>query len=184
MADKKIAVIFPGIGYHKDKPLLYYAAKLMRAKGYTVAFVEYHNMPSKIMGDAKMLKKAGEQAYKDTVKQLKMIDFDEYNDIVFIGKSIGTVALSKYVHDCGIDARQVWYTPVAETFAYESKDVMAFIGDADPWSDVDAIKEDAKSQGITLYSYPDCNHSLECDDVAINIANLSDVMKKTDEYIR
>lgn len=30
----KMAVFFPGIGYHCDKPLLYYAQKLAAEKGY------------------------------------------------------------------------------------------------------------------------------------------------------
>ena len=33
----KLAVIFPGIGYTKDKPLLYYAGKLAKAAGKTYA---------------------------------------------------------------------------------------------------------------------------------------------------
>ncbi len=31
MDNKRLAVLFPGIGYHCDKPLLYYSAKLARA---------------------------------------------------------------------------------------------------------------------------------------------------------
>ena len=31
---KKIAVVFPGVGYTKDRPLLYYAGKLAAANGY------------------------------------------------------------------------------------------------------------------------------------------------------
>lgn len=30
--EKKIAVLFPGIGYHTDKPLLYYSKKLARKR--------------------------------------------------------------------------------------------------------------------------------------------------------
>ena len=37
--------------------------------------------------------------------------------------------------------------------------------------------------GITIYSYPDCNHSLECDDVDKNLVNLRDVMQKTEGFI-
>ena len=31
---KKLAIFFPGIGYHCDKPLLYYARKLTQECGY------------------------------------------------------------------------------------------------------------------------------------------------------
>ena len=32
----KLAVVFPGIGYGPDKPLLYYAARLARNQGYQI----------------------------------------------------------------------------------------------------------------------------------------------------
>lgn len=31
---KKLAVFFPGIGYHCDKPLLYYSRKMAEQNGY------------------------------------------------------------------------------------------------------------------------------------------------------
>ena len=37
---KQLAVLFPGIGYHADKPLLYYSAKLARAHGCEVTTVQ------------------------------------------------------------------------------------------------------------------------------------------------
>ena len=33
----QLAVLFPGIGYHTDKPLLYYSAKLARARACRVS---------------------------------------------------------------------------------------------------------------------------------------------------
>lgn len=180
---KKLAIIFPGVGYHKDKPLLYYSSKLVKELGYDVLNIEYSKLPDKIKGDAAKMKKAAEIAYFDAVTQLKDIDFKDYTDVVFIGKSIGTFTLAKYVSDNTINARQIWYTPVEQTFAYPEGDIIAFIGDADPWSDVDRVKRIASDKSIPLYSYPDCNHSLECEDVDINIANLQDVMKKTKDFI-
>ncbi len=152
MSKKKLAVIFPGIGYHKDKPLLYYAAKLVQSAEYEVIHIEYHDMPQKIKGNAVMMKKAAEVAFAQTEEQLKTVDFSDYGEVLFIGKSIGTVALAKYVSDHGIRARQVWYTPVEATFIFPRKDVVAFIGDADPWSDVDVIRERSEALGIKLYS--------------------------------
>ena len=180
---KKLAIIFPGVGYHKDKPLLYYSTKLVKGLGYDVLNIEYSKLPDKIKGDAAKMKKAAEIAYFDAVTQLKDIDFTEYDDVVFIGKSIGTFTLAKYVSDNNINARQIWYTPVEQTFSYPEGDIIAFIGDADPWSDVDKVKKMAADKGIPLYSYPACNHSLECEDVDINISNLQDVMKKTKGFL-
>ena len=47
-ADKtapKLAVIFPGIGYTADKPLLYYTSRLARKHGYQIQTVSYGTLP-------------------------------------------------------------------------------------------------------------------------------------------
>ena len=36
----KLAIYFPGIGYHKDKPLLYYSSRLLQTYGYQNLFVD------------------------------------------------------------------------------------------------------------------------------------------------
>jgi phosphoglycolate phosphatase len=180
---KKLAVIFPGIGYHKDKPLLYYATKLAANRGYEIINIEYHDMPKGIKGDAGLMKKAVQTAFAQTEEQLTGVDFSEYGNILFIGKSIGTVALARYASDHGIDSKQVWYTPVEATFLFGSKNVMAFIGDDDTWSDVAAVKRLSFENDIKLYSYPGCDHSLESELVDRNIAILRDVMHITEYFI-
>ena len=46
----KLAVLFPGIGYHVDKPLLYYGRKLAVQRGYEVVGVPYGNFPDGVKG--------------------------------------------------------------------------------------------------------------------------------------
>ncbi len=181
--ERKLAVLFPGIGYHKDKPLLYYATKLVQKAGYDVIHVEYHDMPQKIRGNAEMMKKAAYLAIEQTEEQLKDVAFSDYDKVLFIGKSIGTVVLAKYLADHKVQAKQVWYTPVEATFSFPAKDVVAFIGDADPWSDVDAVKEKAAALGIPLHSYPDCNHSLETGDVSTDTRIIHEVMELTEAFL-
>ena len=179
MAKKKLAVVFPGIGYHKDKPLLYYATKLVQNMRYEAINVSFHDMPQKVKGDSAMMAKAAILAFAQAEEQLENIDFSDYEDIVFIGKSIGTVALAKYASDHAINAKQIWYTPVEATFSFPGKDVVAFIGDNDPWSDIDIIKEKAAELGVKLFLYPQCNHSLESGDVITDIGIIHEVMKVT-----
>ena len=38
---RKIAVIFPGVGYTKDRPLLYYSAKIAANCEYELRFVDF-----------------------------------------------------------------------------------------------------------------------------------------------
>ena len=182
MEKKKTAVIFPGMGYHKDKPLLYYSSRIVQNLGYEIIHIEYLGMPPKVF-DAQTLEKAGNIAYECTKEQLKEIDFDQYEDILFIGKSIGTVVAARYVQKHNIQARQIWYTPVEETFSYNSKDAIAFIGESDPASNLNNVRKLAQDNNVPLHTYPNCNHSLEGNDVDTNIANIRDVMKKTKDYI-
>lgn len=59
---KKAAVIFPGVGYHTDKPLLYYSKKLAVAGGYEILEVSYGELPSGIKGNAAKMMEAFEMA--------------------------------------------------------------------------------------------------------------------------
>ena len=47
---KKLAVIFPGVGYHVDKPLLYYSKKIAAHYGYEIVEVAYGKLPKKVKG--------------------------------------------------------------------------------------------------------------------------------------
>ncbi len=94
-------------------------------------------------------------------------------DVLFIGKSIGTVVLSKWcASEHEINAKQIWYTPVEAAFSFHADNVVAFIGDADPWSDVDVIKEKADACGIPRgpiffwhYAIFFLKISFECEDI-------------------
>lgn len=87
---KKIAVIFPGIGYHTDKPLLYFSKKLAVLHGYEIKEVPYGGFKEGIKGSTLKMYEAYESALRQTEELLKDINFSEYETILFISKSIGT----------------------------------------------------------------------------------------------
>ena len=103
--------------------------------------------------------------------------------MIFIGKSIGTIAQAKYVKDHDLAVRQIWYTPLAQTFLFPGKDVIAMIGTADPWSDVGAVCDTADRLGIKMFEFAQCNHSLECSDVERSILMLQRAMDLTKQYL-
>ena len=183
-----IAILFPGVGYTTHKPLLYYSAKLMQSYGYKPCYLSYESMPKYVGSDKELMREAVMAGYADIEKTLEGLNLSEYERVIFIGKSIGTIIAAKYAGEHNIDAVQIWYTPLIDTFAYadvaDRERTVAFIGDKDQWSDVDRIKSIAKEKGIKLYSYPGCNHSLESDDVFNNMNILKDVMTCTDEFVK
>ena len=66
----KIAVFFPGIGYHCDKPLLYYARKLVQEYGYEkIVMQEYSYNGKNIRGDKKKMQRSLKKSHlTSTVK--------------------------------------------------------------------------------------------------------------------
>ena len=180
----KLAVYFPGIGYHCDKPLLYYSRKIACERGYEhYRNVDYSYKAENIRGNEKKMREAYEALSAQAETALADIDWNAYDDILFVSKSIGTVIAASYAQEHGLGkAKHILYTPLAQTFSSSPDKAVAFIGTADPWSNTDEIIRLAKDCHIPLTVYQDCNHSLECPDTLKNIEILMDVMQKTFRY--
>ena len=71
----QLAVLFPGIGYHIDKPLLYYSAKLARARGCDLLAVQYPALPTGLRGHAEKIEQAVQTALSAAEEQLTTIDW-------------------------------------------------------------------------------------------------------------
>ena len=85
----------------------------------------------------------------------------------------------KYVPTAGL----VLYTPLEATFFADIRSAIAFIGEADPWSDLDEVKRLAAHKQVPLYTYPGCNHSLECSSWKRNMEILGKVLELTETYV-
>lgn len=181
----KTAIYFPGIGYHCDKPLLYYSRKLAGELGYNDSRnVTYTYNAGNIRGNAEKMKEAYEALFSQAEVFLADIDWTEYEDILFVSKSIGTVIAASYAQKYGLKGvRHILYTPLTQTYLFAPNPAIAFIGNADPWSDIDRIIQLSAQNNIPLVTYEGCNHSLECDDTLKNIEILKDVMQRTSIFL-
>jgi phosphoglycolate phosphatase len=182
MGEKKLAVFFPGIGYHCDKPLLYYAAKLAKTEKYEVLPVPYTGFPEKVRGNMDKMRVCLEIAWSQANELLMSVDFSAYNNILFIGKSIGTIVGSAYAKENGLDVHSILLTPLADTFRYVCGNAIAFHGTADPWAETGVIREACRKRGIPLYLTEGANHSLETGDVEFDIEIIQKTMKIIQEY--
>ena len=180
---KKIAVIFPGVGYHVDKPLLYYSKKLAAQNGYEIKEVPYGKFPKGVKGSREKMEKAFFSALEQAGEILKDIDFSEYEDVLFISKSVGTAVASAYAGKYGLNTRNIYYTPVEASFQFMKQPGIAFTGTADNWVTFDAVERGCREGGFPLYVTEDGNHSLETGDVRRDLENLQTIMKITEEYI-
>lgn len=179
----KLAVIFPGIGYHTDKPLLYYSKKLAMEYGYEVKEVFYKDVPKDIKGSKEKMREAFQAAMEQTRKLLKETDFKRYEAVLFISKSIGTAVASAYALENKLLTYHVFYTPVEGTFDYMGNEGIAFTGTKDPWVELETVKTGCEQHGISLYITENGNHSLETGDVLTDVSNLSLIMTQTKKYI-
>ena len=171
----KLCVQFPGIGYHCDKPLMYYSGKLAKNKGYEVKALKF--------GGFDRIEDAGALALRLAEEQLAEVDFSQYESVIFIGKSIGTVACLAYREKYGTDAKCALLTPLEITFDSLTHRCIAFHGTSDPWADTANVRKLCQKHKVTLYEYENGNHSLETGDVSTDIRTVSDVMEKLDGFI-
>ena len=180
----KSVIYFPGIGYHCDKPLLYYSKSIAEKSGYeNSANISYTYNAGNICGNDQKMRAAYEALFIQAEAALADIVWTDYDDVLFISKSIGTIIAASYAEKHGLkNAKHILYTPLAQTFLSAPGNAIAFIGTADPWSSIDEIRQLAETNHIPLFVYENCNHSLECDDTLKNIAILRDVMLKTLDF--
>jgi len=178
----KIVCLFPGIGYTCDKPLLYYSWKMFAAHGWKVVPVPYGGFPSGVKGNAKKMEKCAEMALDQSEELLKDIDWSLYDSILFISKSVGTVAACAYSARHRIPCRHVLFTPVEAAFSFRIKDAIVFHGTADPWADSDMVRTACRDAGFRLFITPNANHSLETGDIDTDIDTIKSTMKIVREY--
>ena len=181
----KLVVLFPGIGYHCDKPLLFYGRMVAQEAGYDECIkLDYSYSGENIRGDEEKMKQVFASLFVQADTQLKNVDFSKYDEVLFVAKSIGTIIAAQYAKKYVLNnVRQIWYTPLKYTFGFAPCNAVAFIGDMDPWSHIEEIKDCSQRTDITLHIYEGTNHSLEDLDVIHNLDRLKDVMVKTKEYI-
>lgn len=180
----KLAVLFPGIGYTCDKPLLYYGAKLAKNSGYEIKRVEYGNFPKKVKGNRVFMEASFETAKSQAEEILKDVRWDDYEEILFLSKSIGTIVAAYYQEKHHLKVRNISFTPLEDTFAFAKGEGIMFHGTSDPWVETsEAIIRGCERIGQPLYLIEGGNHSLETGDVAKDIENLKQVMETVEQYI-
>ena len=181
---KKIACLFPGIGYTCDKPLLYYSWKLLKGLGWEIIPVQYSGFPSGAKGNAEKMRQCALMALEQAEELLKEIDWSDYTDILLIGKSVGTVVCAAYAKRHGLKCRQILFTPVEATFQFAGRNAIAFHGTADPWADTRIIEDSCGKLGIPLYETENANHSLETGNVDADIREMRKVMKTVRKFVQ
>lgn len=185
MEIKKTAVIFPGVGYTKDRPLLYYSGKLAVKYGYELRFIDFSGLDwsKNKLKDRDFLLQTLDICMNITEKTLGNMDNID-KEYVFISKSIGTVVATAFAGKRSVKAKQICFSPlemIGEYVDYEG--AVLFCGDADPYADYSDLERIAKDKRLEMHRIGGGNHSLETGDIPTDIDNLRSMMQRVSDVL-
>ena len=183
-----LAVLFPGLNYTCDMPLLFYPLKLLLARGAEVLQVRadytvpaYRSMPPE--------ERAAWLA-ADAIAAVQAARFQgEYARLVLVGKSIGTIALASLV-SLEPQAITIWLTPLLRNplvtaAAEQNRAAALFIaGTADDLYDAVALKRIQSATQAEAELIEGGDHSLEIEgDFFASLRSLERTMRAVDGFL-
>ena len=150
---KKIVVSFPG-ARGCEIPLLYFSAKHFEDMGYEKRFISYPPHREITL----------ENVLNNALEMLRDIEWGEYDDIVFVAKSLGTVVSCMVKERLEVPARLILLTPLEETLPYirrENAVLLTAMGDRDHYLAASRLTELCEQEGITCHIEPGIGHRME-----------------------
>lgn len=150
---KKIVISFPG-ARGCEIPLLYFGAKHFEDMGYEKRFIGYPASREITL----------ENVLNNALEMLRDMDWNQYEDIVFVAKSLGTVVSCTVRERLGIPAKLVLFTPLEETLPYIRKDnsvLLSAMGDREPYLEASRLTELCEQERIRCHIEPGVGHRME-----------------------
>ncbi len=184
---RKLEVIFPGMGYTSDRPLLYYTGKQAVKCGYELVRVDFSGLAwnKEMLKDKEFLHRAMETCLRKTTEALLNLGDISGDEIVFISKSIGTAVATAYAKERSIHPLQICFSPLELIGDYiEEGSGILFYGDNDPYADYRAIEKIAEDKRLERYRIAGGNHSLETGDLPTDLDNLKNIVLRAAEVFR
>jgi len=148
-----IVLTFPGRG-GTEIPLLYFCAKFFEDRGYDKIFVA---QPPDNEEDF-------DKAYSHAKELLEGICFQEYRDIVFVGKSRGTVLACKLKERLKLPVSLILLTPIEATLphmTYDNDILLAVCGSKDRHLSCELVREVCQRENIPCYIEEGVGHRME-----------------------
>ncbi len=200
----RLAVFFPGMGYHEDKPLLYYSKKLAVFYGYEILQISYGDVIRRAGGDTQEERKniAFSTAKEVAEDFLGHVRWEEYEKLLFVSKSIGTVVAADYANRHHLTPDHILFTPVEETFRLldgsgteadrmeagereaGAQKRIVFHGTEDPLIKTAAVRAACRERGIPLCIVEQGNHSLETGRVVRDLERMITVMQRVERFLQ
>lgn len=153
---KKLVIMFPGIGYGLDCPLFYYADFLYETKGYDRVHLNYQRI---FLNRDLSLEEKLQKVREYILNQVKTIEFNVYEEVVFLSKSVGSVEAGILAERLNLDVVHVFITPIEDAISYCKASSIVVIGTQDKVYEL--YKNHCEANKIKALYVKDANHSLE-----------------------
>lgn len=188
-----LSIVFPGLHYNADMPLMYYSTGVLLEAGHSVLSVDtrYSHKENFLTVSSEERTKwmfGDAQAVFDAVHNL-----EDHTLSVIIGKSLGGLQMGylaqkiKEIQKC----KMVWLTPlikqnwlVDQMMAHQGKSLVV-IGTDDPHYSDETLARIIEAGRSTLYTVIKGNHSLDVPSGLIaSMQQQIDVMKELQSFVR
>lgn len=160
MNKSKIMIVFPGGNYGVDSPLFYYARLKFISKGYEVKVCDYNDYIKR----ANSFEECIEEIKKKALTQMRELNIESYNNVVFVSKSIGTVVAGYVEERLALTLKQIYLTPLKESLPYMkglNNDTLVIAGASDNQLDINILYTHCNKYNINLKVYENAGHRLE-----------------------
>jgi predicted alpha/beta-hydrolase family hydrolase len=189
---RHVAIVLPGIGYTGDMPLLYYPAHLLLARGADVLRVEYAYQQRADFKTATADEQGSWVVADVTAACQAVLAQHDYEQITFVAKSLGTLALGPVLTADRRLARAhaVWLTPLLHIdhlrahIARWGGHSLFVIGTADPSYDAAYLAEVQHATRGETVVVDGADHSLEiAGDVLRSLEAMTQVMRAVQQFV-
>lgn len=164
---KDLVILIPGANYTVNSPIFHFLGELIFNQSLHILEV---NFPYK---DEFYDELSQEDLYKAVVTDAKLVidkvlESHSYENYLFIGKSIGTIAMSSELNrDIFKQAKGIWLTPlinrteVLNAISETPNNGLCILGDKDKIYSEEVWQIVKKNEHITTRLIPNANHRLE-----------------------
>ena len=169
-----IAVCFPGTGFTCKEALFERLASDYHGRGYDVIRLDFSHIPFR---EIESLEEAIAVAQRAVKRQLSGVPFAEYEDIVFLSKSLGTILATHYERDYSLRPRHMYLTPLNKTLMLlqpETRVISMVLGTQDLFLTGRALASFCEERNIPYFLVEGVNHSLKDDLDAERTARIID----------
>lgn len=179
---KRLVVLFPGKSYKCDAPLFHYARKATIALRYDVLSLEYGFQTA----GTDFQREDFPYLLRDTLKIIDQCLKNDYLDIFFISKSLGTKVAGELSKNLDFHLiKHIFFTPLPAVIPHIlSSQSIVFVGTEDPYFKKIHIEKINRCRTLDLRIIKGANHSLEVEgDYQTSLAILRDVIDASVDFV-